>query len=265
VSYFQAIIIAIVEGLTEFLPVSSTGHMIITTSLMGISNAAFTKLFIVVIQLGAIGAVVVFYWKRFINLKAVQFYIKLIIGLIPVIIFGYFLKHRVDELLERVDVVAWSLLLGGFFLLFIDKIFKTVVVDSQEKVTRTDALIVGFFQCIALIPGVSRSAATITGGLYCKFNKTVATEFSFFLAVPTMLAATVKDLWDFRQNLSLSTIEIQFLAIGNLVAFIVAMFTLKYAMRYIVRYGFRAFGIYRIIVGASILVLLYFGISLEII
>jgi undecaprenyl-diphosphatase len=266
VSYIQATIIAIVEGLTEFLPVSSTGHMIITTSLMGISSAAFTKLFIVVIQLGAIAAVVVSYWKRFINLRDINFYIKLFIGFIPIVFFGLLLKKSVDMLLDRVDVVAWSLLLGGIFLLFVDKIFKEEKVVTQEKISRMDAFIVGLFQCIAMIPGVSRSAATITGGLYRKFNKAIAAEFSFFLAVPTMFAATVKDLWDFKKaGFNLGYEELKFLAVGNVVAFIVAMLTLRFAINYIVKYGFFTFGIYRIIVGAGILIMLGMGYKLELI
>jgi len=266
VSYFQAFIIAIVEGLTEFLPVSSTGHMIITTSIMGISSDDFTKLFIVVIQLGAIAAVVAAFWKRFINLRDLNFYIKLFIGFIPIVVFGLLFKKKVDLLLDRVDVVAWSLLLGGIFLLFLDRIFTDVKIDSQEKVTRFDALIIGIFQCIAMIPGVSRSAATITGGMYRKFNKAVAAEFSFFLAVPTMFAATVKDLWDFKKaGLVLSSQQLELLALGNIVSFIVAVLTLRYAMFYVVKYGFKSFGYYRIIVGSAILLMLYFGIQLELV
>lgn len=262
----QAIIIAIVEGLTEFLPVSSTGHMIITTSLMGISSADFTKLFTVVIQLGAIAGVVVYYWKRFINLKDFNFYLKLIVGVIPVLIVGFLLKKKVDMLLERVDVVAWSLLLGGVFLLFLDKIFKEEKVTTQEQMSWLDAFVVGIFQCIALVPGVSRSAATITGGLYRKFNKTIAAEFSFFIAVPTMGAATIKDLWDFQKaGLSLTSNDLMLLGLGNLVAFVVAILTLKYAMNYIVKHGFKSFGIYRILVGATILIMLACGVNLQLI
>ncbi len=254
------------EGLTEFLPVSSTGHMIIATSLMGISSAAFTKLFIVVIQLGAIAAVVVYYWKRFINLKDINFYLKLLVGFIPIVIFGFLLKKRVDMLLDRVDVVAWTLLLGGIFLLFIDRIFKEERVNSQEKISLVDAFIVGLFQCIAMVPGVSRSAATITGGMFRKFNKATAAEFSFFLAVPTMFAATVKDLWDFKKSgFGLASNEITLLALGNIVAFIIAILTLRFAMNFIVKHGFRLFGIYRIIVGASILILLALGYKLELV
>ncbi len=255
-----------VEGLTEFLPVSSTGHMIITTSLMGIGHDEFTKLFIVVIQLGAIAGVVVYYWKRFINVKDITFYFKLFIGLIPILVFGFLFKHKVDGLLERVDVVAWSLLLGGVFLVFLDKIFKEEKIDSQEKIRWQDALVVGLFQCIALIPGVSRAAATMSGGLYRKFNKAIAAEFSFFLAVPTMFAATVKDLWDSRNGSNLFTLHhIQLLVFGNLVAFFVAILTLRLAMNFIVKYGFKTFGFYRIIVGAAILLMLSLGIPLHLV
>lgn len=262
----QAIIIAIVEGLTEFLPVSSTGHMIITTSLMGISSADFTKLFTVVIQLGAIAGVVVYYWKRFINLKDFNFYIKLIIGVIPVLIVGFLLKKKVDMLLERVDVVAWSLLIGGIFLLFLDKIFKEEKVTTQEQMSWLDAFVVGVFQCIALVPGVSRSAATIAGGMYRKFNKATAAEFSFFIAVPTMCAATIKDLWDFKKaGFSLTSNDLMLLGLGNVVAFVVAILTLKYAMNYIVKHGFKSFGVYRILVGATILIMLACGVNLQLI
>lgn len=265
-TYLQAIIIAIVEGLTEFLPVSSTGHMIITTSLMNISTADFTKLFTVVIQFGAILAVVAYYWKRFVNFKDAGFYIKLFIGFVPIIIFGLLFKKKVDFMLERVDVVGWSLLLGGIFLLFVDRIFKKTTVTSQEKITWADALIVGLFQCIAMIPGVSRSAATIVGGLSRKFSRNVAAEFSFFLAVPTMFAATVKDLYDFyKGGLSLSSDEMQFLALGNVIAFAVALLVLKYAMKLVVKYGFRFFGYYRIVVGIAILVLLQMGVALHLV
>jgi undecaprenyl-diphosphatase len=266
VNYFQAIIIAIVEGLTEFLPVSSTGHMIVTTSLMGISSAEFTRLYIVVIQLGAILAVVIYYWKRFFNLRDIKFYLKLLVGFIPIVIFGLLFKKKVDMLLDRVDIVAWALLLGGIFLLFVDRIFKEEKIKSQEKISYLDALVVGFFQCIALVPGVSRAAATITGGLYRKFDKSTAAEFSFFIAVPTMFAATVKDLWDFQKaGFHFGLDEIKLLIAGNLVAFVVAFLTLRYAMNFIVKYGFRSFGIYRIIIGASILILLGMGYKLEII
>jgi undecaprenyl-diphosphatase len=266
VSILQAILIAIVEGLTEFLPVSSTGHMIVATSLMGISSEAFTKLFTVVIQMGAIAAVVVYYWKRFINLRDMDFYVKLILGVMPVLVFGALFKSKVNMLLERVDVVGWSLLLGGIFLLFIDKLFNKVDVESTDHISRKDAIAVGLFQCIALVPGVSRSAATITGGLFRKFNKATAAEFSFFIAVPTMAAATVKDLWDFKEaGFNLSGPEVQLLAVGNIVAFLVAILVLRMAMGFIVHRGFRLFGIYRIVVGAVILILLASGIDLKLI
>jgi undecaprenyl-diphosphatase len=265
-SYLQAILIAIVEGLTEFLPVSSTGHMIVVTSLMGIGTEEFTKLFIVVIQLGAILAVVVNYWKRFFNLRDFTFYLKLLAGFIPIIIFGLLFKKNVDALLERVDVVGWSLLIGGFFLLFIDRIFTAVKTNDTANITYIDAFIVGVFQCIALVPGVSRAAATITGGLFRKFSRDVAAEFSFFLAVPTMFAATVKDLWDFKKSgLHLDMREIQLLALGNLVAFIVALVLLRYAIHFLVKYGFRYFGIYRILAGALILIMLQYGVSLQLV
>lgn len=262
-TYLEAIIIAIVEGLTEFLPVSSTGHMIIASSLMGIESESFTKLFTVVIQLGAILSVIVLYWKRF--FQSFDFYFKIGFAFLPAAVAGLFFKGYIDTLLERVDVVGYTLLLGGVFFLFIDKIFpeeKTV----EENVTYPKALKIGLFQVIAMIPGVSRSAATIIGGLSQKLNKRTAAEFSFFLAVPTMFAATVLSLFDFYQaGLTLSTNEISVLIVGNIVAFLVAMVAIKSFINFLTKHGFKVFGYYRIILGAIILILYYFGAGLSIV
>lgn len=220
-TYLEAIIIAIIEGLTEFLPVSSTGHMIITSSAMGIASDPFTKLFTVVIQLGAILSVIVLYWKRF--FQSFDFYFKIGFAFLPAVIAGLFFKGYIDTLLERVDVVGYTLLLGGVFFLFVDKIFSDER-TTEHEVTYPKALKIGLFQVIAMIPGVSRSAATIIGGLSQRLNRRTAAEFSFFLAVPTMFAATALSLFDFYKGGSILTSnEVTILIIGNVVAFLVAL------------------------------------------
>src|SRR5258705_4303662 len=191
----EAVILAIVEGLTEFLPVSSTGHMIITSSLLGIEKDEFTKLFEVSIQFGAILAVVLLYWRRFVNFRRWQFYAKLIVGVIPALVLGYLLSDKIDKMLESPMTVAISMLAGGIILLFIDKLFNKPAIHSEERTTYTKAFIVGCWQTIAMIPGVSRSAASIVGGMSQRFTRHLAAEFSFFLAVPTMLAASVYSLF----------------------------------------------------------------------
>ncbi len=261
---FQAILIAIVEGLTEFLPVSSTGHMIITTSLMGISADKFTKLFTIAIQFGTILSVLVLYWRKF--LQSVNFYLKLIVGFIPAAIFGVLLSDWIDSLLENVIVVAITLLLGGVVFILIDKWLTKSENKEEEDLSFTKVLKIGLFQCIAMIPGVSRSAATIIGGVTQGLSKKQAAEFSFFLAVPTMFAATCKKMLDFYQEgTALTTNEWTLLGIGNFVGFLVAIFAIKSFIGYITKNGFKIFGYYRIIVGALILVLYFFGIELSII
>ncbi len=256
----QAIIIAIVEGITEFLPVSSTGHMIITESLLKLEHSDFLELFTISIQFGAILSVVVLYWKRFINFKRLDFYIKLIIAFIPAVIAGLLLKHKIEILLKNDWVVAVSLLLGGFVLLVVDRIFNSPVIHEEENISYKNSFIIGVWQCVAMIPGVSRSAATIIGGMQQKLSRSIAAEFSFFLAVPTMFAATAKDLYDFyKKGNSIGSEEIKLLAIGNIVAFIVAMLAIKFFISFLQKKGFRLFGWYRIIVGAILLVLLFAG------
>lgn len=262
-SLLQSIILAIIEGLTEFLPVSSTGHMIIASSVMGIEADPFTKLFTVVIQLGAILSVVVLYWKRF--FQSFDFYLKIGVAFIPTIIAGLFFKSYVDALLERVDVVGYMLLAGGVFFLFLDKIFKTEG-ENEQPISFLKAFKIGLFQVIAMVPGVSRSAATIIGGLSQKLTRKNAAEFSFFLAVPTMFAATTLSLYDFfKSGLTLSSTEINLLIIGNIAAFIVALIAIKSFISFLTKHGFKMFGYYRIVVGAVILVLHYFGTGLSII
>lgn len=258
--FFQSIIIAIVEGLTEFIPVSSTGHMIIASKLMNVPDSEFTKMFTVAIQLGAILAVVVLYWKKFFDFKNLQFYLKLIAGVIPAIGFGYFFSDRIDQLLESTTTVAIALLVGGVILLFIDKMFKNPTIHSEKEVSFVNAVVIGVWQCFAMIPGVSRSAASIIGGMQQKLTRSAAAEFSFFLAVPTMAAATgYKLLKHYTDAGGFSGEEIKLLAVGNVVAFVVAMLAIKFFIGFLKKYGFRIWGIYRIIVGILLLILIKSG------
>ncbi len=260
----HAIILAIIEGLTEFLPVSSTGHMIIASSAMGIANNDFVKLFTVAIQLGAILSVVVLYFKRF--FRSFEFYIKLIVAFIPAAIFGLLFSKKIDQLLESALTVGITLFIGGIILLFVDKWFTKPVVDNEDEVDYLTALKIGFFQCIAMIPGTSRSAATIVGGMTQKLSRKAAAEFSFFLAVPTMFAATAKKLLDFyKEGHAITGDEIKLLAIGNVVAFIVALLAIRSFITFLQRKGFVLFGWYRIIVGAIIIGLYMTGHNLEVI
>ena len=263
-SYLDAIILAIVEGLTEFLPVSSTGHMIVTTALLGIEPTAFTTTFTVAIQLGAILSVVILYWKRF--FKSFDFYIKLLVAFLPAAIVGFLAGDAIDALLERVDVVAYALIVGGIFFLYVDRLFHDAEERGSKDVSTKNALVVGIFQLIALIPGVSRSAATIIGGLSQKLSKTTAAEFSFFLAVPTMAAATGYKLLKFvLDGRSFTGNEIGILALGNLVAFIVALVAIRSFIAFLTKHGFKWFGYYRITVGVIILLMYYFMGGLDIV
>jgi undecaprenyl-diphosphatase len=259
----QAIILAIIEGLTEFLPVSSTGHMIIASSFMKIANDDFTKMFTVGIQFGAILSVLVLYSKKFLQSK--DFYLKLFIAFIPAAIFGKLLNDYIDALLENPVTVALSLLLGGVVLLFIDKIFNEEKLQSTEPNTKS-AFIIGLYQCIAMIPGVSRSAATIIGGMTQKLSRKAAAEFSFFLAVPTMFAATAYKLLKYiKSGGALGSNELMLFGVGNLVAFVVAIIAIKTFITFLQKNGFKIFGIYRIIVGVIILIIHFFVMPLTII
>ena len=258
----EAIVLAIVEGITEFLPVSSTGHMIIVSSFMGIASDPFVKTFTVAIQLGAIASVLILYWKRF--FQSINFYIKLLIAFIPAAVIGYLLNDKIDQLLERVEVVAVMLIIGGVLFLYLDKIFNYKNVEQSEP-SNVSAFKIGLFQCIAMIPGVSRSAATIIGGMTQKLSARSAAEFSFFLAVPTMFAATAYKLYKYyKLGNSFSESDLINLGIGNFVAFVVAMVAIKFLMQVVSKYGFKFFGYYRIGVGLIILVLYYSGVSLSI-
>ncbi len=261
-SIIQAIILGIVEGLTEFLPVSSTGHMIVVSSWMGIDTLEFTKLFEIVIQLGAILAVVVLYWRKFFDFSRMDFYKKIIIGVIPALILGYLFADKIDLLLESPLIVGIMLAVGGVVLLFVDQWFQSPKVSHEKDMTIFQALRVGFWQCIAMIPGVSRSAATIIGGMQQKLTRKVAAEFSFFLAVPTMAAATgyklLKAFLDSPEILSNGR-NITILLIGNVVAFVIAMIAIKSFISYLQKHGFKWFGVYRIIIGVIIIVLVQSG------
>jgi hypothetical protein len=269
---FQTIVIAIVEGLTEFLPVSSTGHMIITQNLLGMQPGdPFVHAFTFIIQFGAILSVVCLYWKRFFQMRnadevsaKLRFYGLLIVGVLPAVFIGLAAKKSglLDWLLDSVQVVAVMLVLGGVFMLFCDKIFDQG--RDERKVTVRRAFVIGLFQCISVIPGVSRSMATIVGGMQQKLTRKNAAEFSFFLAVPTMAGATLLDLLEmFGEDTTWATSHnITMLVVGCVVAFLVAMVAMKWFVNFLAKYGFKAFGWYRIVVGGVILALMFCGQSL---
>ncbi|MES2965118.1 MAG: undecaprenyl-diphosphate phosphatase [Bdellovibrionota bacterium] len=264
----QAIILAVVEGLTEYLPISSTGHMIITSWIMGIEENDFVKNFEVIVQFGAILSVLSLYWRRF--LVDWSFYLKLLTAFIPTAVLGFLVKNKIDAILGDVRVVAWALLIGGVILIVVDKYFAKQSAETEgrdekaelDSLTYVQAAILGVIQCVAFIPGVSRSAATIVGGLGMKLSRKAAAEFSFFLAVPTLTAASAYKLLKI-----LPTIEpdqIPMLVIGNVVSFVVGAITIKAFVGYLSRRGFFAFGVYRIVVGLILLALLMSGQELHI-
>lgn len=261
-NFFQAIILAVVEGLTEFLPISSTGHMIIASSMMGIASDEYVKMYTVSIQFGAILSVLVLYWKRF--FQSINFYVKLILGFIPAGVIGFLMNDYIDALLESAVVVAISLVLGGVVLLFVDKIFKGNE-RSEKKVDAKTSIIIGFFQVLAMIPGVSRSAATIIGGLTQKLNRKTAAEFSFFLAVPTMFVVTAYKAYKYQSTTGFKSDDLGMLLLGNSIAFIVGILAIKFFISFLTKYGFKIFGIYRIILGTAILALYFLGYQLAIV
>ncbi len=280
-SILETVIIAIVEGLTEFLPVSSTGHMIITQALLGVEPTPFVKAFTVIIQFGAILSVVVLYWSRFFRLDHSpvrtsvgktgrflhkwRFYVLLLVAFLPAAVIGFLASDYVDKLLESVVVVACMLVIGGVFMLFCDAIFGSG--NPDNKVTYRRAFIIGLFQCVAMIPGVSRSMATIVGGMQQGLTRKEAAEFSFFLAVPTMAAATGWDVLKLFMNEGSTVVmdNLPVLLLGCVVAFIVATLAIKGFIAYLTRHGFFAFGIYRIIVGLFILLWIYTGHSMSLV
>lgn len=250
----QAIVLAIIEGITEFLPVSSTGHMIIASSFFGIASDDFTKLFTIVIQLGAILSVVVLYFKRF--FQTWDFYFKLFVAFIPAVVLGLLFSDMIDELLESPVTVAVSLLLGGIVLLKVDQWFNH---SEDTKVTYLQAFKIGLYQCLAMVPGVSRSGASIVGGMSQKLARTSAAEFSFFLAVPTMFGATAKKCYDYyKDGFVLTHDQINLLIIGNVIAFIVALLAIKSFIGFLSKKGFKVFGYYRIAAGLILLIIHFF-------
>jgi undecaprenyl-diphosphatase len=261
VSVFEAIVIAIIEGITEFLPVSSTGHMIITQHLLGVGNDAFVKAFIVNIQFGAILSVVLLYWNRF--FQNLDFYFKLFVAFIPSAILGVLLNDLIDSLLESAQTVAISLLLGGVVLVFIDKVLNPL---EETTVTYRNAFVIGLAQCISMIPGVSRSAATIIGGMTQGLTRKQAAEFSFFLAVPTMFGASALKLFKGFQDHPevFQGDNLTLLFVGNVVAFVVAMLAIKFFVSFLTKHGFRVFGWYRIVLGGLLLILMALGVNLQV-
>lgn len=264
---FQSIILGIVEGITEFLPISSTGHMILASYFMGIQDDSFTKLFEICIQLGAIMSVVVLYWKKFFDFKKWQFYLKLVVAVVPALILGFLFNDAIEELLESPMTVSISLILGGIVLLFIDKAFNNPTITTEEDIKPKNGFIIGLWQCISMIPGVSRSAATIIGGMQQKLTRSVAAEFSFFLAVPTMAAATGYSLilknWKVDgtemkgyELLLQNSDNLMIFGVGALVSFIVAMIAIKSFISFLQKYGFKVFGIYRIVAGLIVMLVL---------
>lgn len=256
----QSVLIGIVEGITEFIPISSTGHMIIAEKLLHLEDDSFNTVFTVAIQLGAILSVVVLYWKKFFDFSRWQFYVKLIVAVIPALILGFLFSSKIDSLLESSLTVAISMLVGGIILIFIDKAFKHPVIQDEQHVSYTNGFIIGIWQCIAMIPGASRSAASIIGGMQQKLTRSAAAEFSFFLAVPTMFAATVYKIYKYIHEFGTFTQDqVKILAIGNIVAFVVALFAIKFFITMLKKYGFKIWGIYRVIVGIALLIMLYIG------
>lgn len=266
-SYFDALILAIIEGLTEFLPVSSTGHMALAASFLGIEQEQFTKLFIENIQFGTILSVLVLYWKRFFNFKSFNFYVKLIIAFIPAAIVGILLKDHIEKMLETPLFIAIVMVAGGIILLFVDQWFKKPIIENEESISGKNAFFIGLFQILAVVfPGLSRSAATIIGGMEQKLTRQIAAEFSFFLAVPTLAGAFAKSLYDTYQDTPqlLNPENIKLLAFGNVIGFLVAILAIKFFISFLTKHGFRLFGYYRIIVGTIIIILIVSGFQLNV-
>lgn len=269
-TWIEAIILGIVEGITEYLPVSSTGHMILTSYLMGIEDDPFTKMFEIAVQFGAILSVVVLYWKKFFDFSRINFYIKLFVAVIPALVLGFLFNDAIEELLESPVTVATMLIVGGVVLIFIDRAFKNPQITEENDITLKKGFMVGLWQCIAMIPGVSRSAASIIGGMQQKMTRKVAAEFSFFLAVPTMAAATGYSLvlknWEVAggemkgyELLAESSENLINFGIGTVVSFVVAMIAIKTFISFLQKNGFKIFGYYRIIVGIIMLLVLGFS------
>jgi len=262
-NYFEAIILAIIEGLTEYLPVSSTAHMIFASSYFGIQNDDFVKLFQVSIQFGAILAVVALYWKKFFDFSRLNFYVKLACAVIPALVLGKLFDDKIDAVLGNPIPIAIVLIVGGIVLLFIDNYFKNPVIAVEEDITIKKAITIGFWQCLAMMPGTSRSAASIIGGMQQGLTRHAAAEFSFFLAVPTMLAVTCYSVFlKTYENTQLKGYELllqsgdnlKLFFIGNIIAFVVAILAIKFFIGIIKQYGFKPWGYYRIVVGTFLLI-----------
>jgi undecaprenyl-diphosphatase len=259
----KTIILAVIEGLTEFLPISSTGHMAIASAIINDnSDKKFEVLFEIVIQFAAILAVVVLYWRKFFDFRKISFYIKLIIAVIPSLIIGALFKKHIEHVLENPLVIAIVMLAGGIVLLFVDRWFQHAETENEEAITNKKAFFIGCFQTLAIVlPGLSRSAATIIGGMQQKLTRRMAAEFSFYLAVPTMLAATVKSLWDVYNETPevLNSDNLNMLLLGCAIAFIVALLAIRFFIGFLTKHGFRLFGWYRIILGIVLIILILTG------
>jgi undecaprenyl-diphosphatase len=259
----QAIILSIVEGLTEFLPISSTAHMKFTNPIIGVSSTPFSDMFEIVIQLFAILAVVVVYYKKFFDFSRIGFYVKLIIAVIPAVVFGFLLKKRIDSALSDLHFIAWVMVGGGVIFLFVDRLFTHPRIDSERNVSNAAAFKIGCFQVLSIVlPGFSRSGATIIGGLSQGLTRKAAAEFSFFLAVPTMLAASVKSLWDVHKEHPdvLTKDNATLLLLSGVVTFLVAILVIRFFIGFLQKHGFKVWGYYRIVVGLVMLVLLWRGV-----
>jgi len=288
---FQSIILGIIEGLTEFLPISSTAHMKFANPLLGVVQTPFNDMFEVVVQLAAILAVVVLYYKKFFDFSRLQFYVKLIVAVVPALAFGLVAKKYIDSALGNLTFIACVMIGGGIVLLFIDKVFTKQTILKEEQITTKTAFTIGCFQVLSVVfPGLSRSASTIIGGMSQKLTRSVAAEFSFFLAVPTMLAASIKSFYDACKDNYLTTNNVPLaqmhdtkvslsdtfgganlsslftpsntmaLAVGCIVSFIVAMIAVKFFIGFLKKYGFQVWGVYRIIAGGIMLALLLSGV-----
>lgn len=264
-SWLDAMILALIEGLTEFLPVSSTGHMIFASSMAGIQDNAFIKMFQVSIQFGAILAVVALYWKKFFDFTSFRFYLKLGAAVIPALLLGLFFDDMIEAVLEKPIPIAITLIAGGVVLIFIDRFFQRPKIQEEQQITFGKAIIIGFWQCLAMMPGTSRAAASIIGGMQQGLSRKLAAEFSFFLAVPTMLAVTcysvfLKD-WEVSKGVEQKGYEMimatsesmTFFIVGNIIAFVVAILAIKFFIGILQRYGFKVWGWYRIVAGTALL------------
>jgi undecaprenyl-diphosphatase len=259
----QAIILSIVEGLTEFLPISSTAHMKFTNPIIGVASTPFSDMFEIVIQLAAILAVVVVYYKKFFDFSRMAFYIKLIIAVIPALVFGFLLKKHIDRALGNLYFIAVVMIAGGILFLFVDRWFRNPTIDDEKQVSNKVAFRIGCFQVLSILfPGLSRSASTIIGGMSQSLSRKAAAEFSFFLAVPTMIAASVKSFWDVYKDHHevLSKENFSLLGISSIVCFIVSIIVIRYFIGFLKRHGFKIWGYYRIVVGLVMLLLLWRGI-----